>query len=267
MLARGRVSGIALHKEHATIHTASIDVKIIRLDRRQVTMSVFRQLDEDLIFSSGGTLRGVPWGRVNYVWKDNPKGTAFNVVWQEGEHLKRSPVPFEYSGDSRWYEWVVGDLEKAPKVDRNAETRAEGYDERAKRFREILRGRQFQPYEVLIYSDNCLAAAYLRAGFVKHNNSVLRPKGFSSVYCGRTCGRPYGSLNQGNLEPRELKEFRKCLGKAVYYLSQEAAKVRRLKDEQESRYEVWGERRRALEESFWERVREMSGLEQLFIAV
>jgi hypothetical protein len=82
-----------LHKEHAVVHTASIDVKIMRLNKRQVTMSVFRQLDHQPIFLSDGSLCGTPWGRVNYTWNGNPDGTAFHVVWQEGDRLKRSPVP------------------------------------------------------------------------------------------------------------------------------------------------------------------------------
>lgn len=82
-----------LHKSHAVVHTATIDVKILRLDKRQLTQSVFRQLDEQLIFRSDGTLGGTPWGRVNYTWKDNPPGTVFHVIYQDGENLKRSPVP------------------------------------------------------------------------------------------------------------------------------------------------------------------------------
>lgn len=82
-----------LDKRHATVHTAAIDVKIMRLDKKQVTLSVFRQLDEELIFNADGTLRGTPWGRVNYTWKGNKNGTVFHVVWQDGDKLKRSPVP------------------------------------------------------------------------------------------------------------------------------------------------------------------------------
>lgn len=86
-------SGTTLHVNHAIIHTASIDVAIMRLNKKQVTLSVFRQLDEESIFLSDGSLRGTPWGRVNYTWKDNKPGTAFHVVWQDGEYLKRSAVP------------------------------------------------------------------------------------------------------------------------------------------------------------------------------
>jgi len=105
---------LALHKQHAVVHTASIDVHIMRLDKRQVTMSVFRQLDEESVFLTDGTLRGTVWGRVNYLWKDNPKGTAFHVVWQDGDRLKRCAVPDLIDvGYDRWWQWCH-DGDKAP---------------------------------------------------------------------------------------------------------------------------------------------------------
>ncbi len=82
-----------LNKNHAIVHTATIDVKVLRLDKKQMTLSVFRQLDEELIFTSDGTLRGTPWGRVNYLWPGCREGTVFHVVWQDGDKLKRSPIP------------------------------------------------------------------------------------------------------------------------------------------------------------------------------
>ncbi len=101
------ITGNKLHKRHAVIHTGSIDVKIMRLEKRQVTMAVFRQLDVGLLFLSDSSLRGEPWGRVNYTWKDNPHGTGFHVVWQDGDCLKRSPMPDVYTlkNDSHWWRW------------------------------------------------------------------------------------------------------------------------------------------------------------------
>jgi hypothetical protein len=82
-----------LTKNHVVVHTASINVKILRLEKKQVTLSVFRQLDEESVFLSDGTFRGQLWGRVNYTWKGNQAGTAFHVVWQKGDRLMRSCVP------------------------------------------------------------------------------------------------------------------------------------------------------------------------------
>ncbi len=93
---------LTLTKDHAIIHTATIDVKIMRLNKRQVTMAVFRQLDAESIFNSNGTLAGKPWGRVNYTWKDSPRGTAFHIVWQDGDSIKRSAVPRDIWGPDSW---------------------------------------------------------------------------------------------------------------------------------------------------------------------
>src|SRR4051812_9584559 len=83
-----------LNRQHAIIHTATIDVKIMRIDKKQVTLSVFRQLPEESIFLADGSLRGIPWGRVNYLWGDQEKRkVAFHVVWQDGNKLKRCEVP------------------------------------------------------------------------------------------------------------------------------------------------------------------------------
>jgi hypothetical protein len=100
-----------LSKRHATLHTASIDIQIMRLDRKQVTMAVFRQLDEESVFLADGSLRGTPWGRVNYTWNANRPGTAFHVVWQDGECLKRSQVP--KPDHYEWWRWLWDEDEGA----------------------------------------------------------------------------------------------------------------------------------------------------------
>lgn len=88
---------VSLTKESAVVHTASIDVRIMRLDRRQVTMSVFRQLDEEQVIDNGYLLGDV-WGRVNYVWKSGRReAVKFWVVWTDGKLIKRSPVYEDFS--------------------------------------------------------------------------------------------------------------------------------------------------------------------------
>jgi hypothetical protein len=90
-------NGYRLHKEHAVVHTATIDVKIIRLDRRQLTLSVFRQLSEKSIFDDpdgevSRRLQGVPWGTVNYTWGGSPGWADYYLVWQDGDLLRRMPL-------------------------------------------------------------------------------------------------------------------------------------------------------------------------------
>jgi hypothetical protein len=54
----------------AVLTTASIEVAVLRLDRRQVTAAVFRQVPErSPIAVDGGLIEGaMPWGHVNYWW-------------------------------------------------------------------------------------------------------------------------------------------------------------------------------------------------------
>jgi hypothetical protein len=42
---------------------------------------------------SDGTLRGVPWGRVNYLWTGTSEFTAFHVIYERNGYIFRSPVP------------------------------------------------------------------------------------------------------------------------------------------------------------------------------
>lgn len=93
--AQAERKAYALHKEHAIVHTTSIDVKIMRLDKRQLTMAVFRQLPEKAIVgdSTNPSLLGVPWGRVAYLWDKSPKWADYYLVWQEGNQLYRMPMP------------------------------------------------------------------------------------------------------------------------------------------------------------------------------
>jgi hypothetical protein len=92
--------GYRLHKEHAVLHAASIDVKILRLDKRQLTLSVARQLREKSIFlfddldSFVDGLRGTPWGTINYVWDKCPAWAGYQLLWQEGDLLYRMPLPW-----------------------------------------------------------------------------------------------------------------------------------------------------------------------------
>jgi hypothetical protein len=57
----------ALTVQNAEINTASITIRTLQVEGRQVTMGVFRQLPvEDIIEPEGPHLKGVGWGHVNY---------------------------------------------------------------------------------------------------------------------------------------------------------------------------------------------------------
>ena len=83
----------------ATVETASVDVRVLTISGKQVTLAVFRQLiEEPLVDPRDGTLAGVPWGKVAYCpgkacsLHDRSPG-HLHVVWQKGGQLRRSAVP------------------------------------------------------------------------------------------------------------------------------------------------------------------------------
>jgi len=81
--------GKVLTAHNAEITTASITVKSLTIERRQVTLALFRQLQEEDIFDwNAMALRGVAWGHVRYLIEASPE-KAINLVWQKGSELRR----------------------------------------------------------------------------------------------------------------------------------------------------------------------------------
>jgi hypothetical protein len=99
-------NGRAINVQQAAVKTASITVKVMTIEKRQVTLAVFRQLiQEPLIDYSSGQFHGLPWGTVNHC--PDRKACAerrdyraydgsyhhqphLHVVWQKGEELRRA---------------------------------------------------------------------------------------------------------------------------------------------------------------------------------
>jgi len=84
---------ITVHE--AQVKTAQVTIKTLTIAGRQVTLAVFRQLQEEpLVDPNSVTLAGIPWGVVNY----HPDKCAdsgwshLHVVWQKGEELRRASV-------------------------------------------------------------------------------------------------------------------------------------------------------------------------------
>lgn len=75
--------------EHITdvrITTATVDIQVMRIGTKQMTLAVFRQLPYRDIFAESGDLMGFPWGWVNY-----DRGEIHN-----GDQAK--PFVFSYEG-------------------------------------------------------------------------------------------------------------------------------------------------------------------------
>ena len=80
-----------LTTDDVTIKTLAIEVKVMKIGNRQVTLAVFRQLPEEPIISPYGVLSGIPWGRVNYhVDCESLAYKHLHIVWQDGNKLKRA---------------------------------------------------------------------------------------------------------------------------------------------------------------------------------
>lgn len=92
-----------LTKQHTTIHKVSVDIQVIRIEKKQLTLSVFRQLPErvfwyhGLVHGEGNESYwyrlGIPWGFVRYIWKDSPPWATRYLVWEDSGILYRSPIP------------------------------------------------------------------------------------------------------------------------------------------------------------------------------
>ncbi|MEU2800232.1 hypothetical protein [Streptomyces sp. NPDC007117] len=83
-----------LTTQNATITTATIQVQALTIGKKQVTLAVFRQLeDANIINPLDAGLAGEPWGRVNY----HPDKCAderehLHVVWEKDGELRRATV-------------------------------------------------------------------------------------------------------------------------------------------------------------------------------
>jgi len=76
--------------EEANIKTATVTINQIQVNGRKMTLSVFRQIMRESIIDDNHSLKGIPWGQVNYFWKEN-EGDV-HVLWQRDNELRRCPL-------------------------------------------------------------------------------------------------------------------------------------------------------------------------------
>lgn len=74
--------------KEASITTTGINIKCLRVDGRNLTMSVFRQIPKKWFINEDGF--GNIWGWVNYFWK-NEQG-KYHVIWEMDNKLYRYPI-------------------------------------------------------------------------------------------------------------------------------------------------------------------------------
>ena len=83
-----------IHVESVQIQRATIEVQVMRISDRQMTLSVFRQLPFAPVIDyndDGPCLTGPIWGRVNYCPDSECKKrlTHIHFVWQLEDQLFR----------------------------------------------------------------------------------------------------------------------------------------------------------------------------------
>ena len=89
--------------ETVTIQTATVEIKSLTLNNKQMTQAVFRQLKEEpLIDEKTGELLGQPWGTVNYFW-GACSPNHLHIVWQKESELRRACV---------YQQWRLEELSK-----------------------------------------------------------------------------------------------------------------------------------------------------------
>ena len=72
--------------QQADIKTASVEIQSLTVSGKQLTLAVFRQLQEKYVLDDDAKLRGRVWGKVNYFWGACAKGKVhLHVVWQDGD--------------------------------------------------------------------------------------------------------------------------------------------------------------------------------------
>jgi hypothetical protein len=74
-----RLQTVTDHVTDIRISTASVDIQVMRIGTKQMTVAVFRQLPEKDIFDEWGYLLAPAWGWVNYVRdRYEPKSFVFS---------------------------------------------------------------------------------------------------------------------------------------------------------------------------------------------
>ena len=78
--------------DNVTISTATVDIQVMRIGSKQMTLAVFRQLQRKDIFDECGKLLAPPWGWMNYE-RSSDKIKPFVFSYQDV--LYRSDVNIE----------------------------------------------------------------------------------------------------------------------------------------------------------------------------
>lgn len=83
-----------INVENAQVKTASVEIKALTVSGKQITLSVFRQIEEEnLLDKEDATINGLPWGKINYFWGKDKETVGLHILWQRDKQLKRFIMP------------------------------------------------------------------------------------------------------------------------------------------------------------------------------
>ena len=81
--------GKEIRANQVTIEALAVTIQSLRVGRKQMTQSLFRQLPKrSIIDDETGEIMGTPWCYVNYYWGDCTKN-HLHVVWEYGGKIYR----------------------------------------------------------------------------------------------------------------------------------------------------------------------------------
>jgi hypothetical protein len=83
---------LVLKTDEAMITTVSVTIQALKIGKKQMTQSIFRQLPEEpLVDEVEVVLNGSVWGHVCYYWKGTEETEGRHFVFQKGDRLVRCP--------------------------------------------------------------------------------------------------------------------------------------------------------------------------------
>ena len=77
-----------IRTSEVTVQTVKVEIQVVRIGPKQMTLAIFRQLPERELINHEGKLDGIPWGWINY---ECPAAYR-HVIFTHEERLYRNQV-------------------------------------------------------------------------------------------------------------------------------------------------------------------------------
>jgi hypothetical protein len=93
--------------DDVAIETCSVELRVVRVGKKQMTLSVFRQIREEDCFDDEFRVVGRPWGIVNYCKCHSGHGEHHHVLWEQDGELRKCIV---YKDGPKGRDWWNGNV-------------------------------------------------------------------------------------------------------------------------------------------------------------